>query len=162
MPVYELVPIDRLNGSTKRGMVFLRCEEESDLNAIAAFAELSGDRTRRNRERDLRARFDYWIAGGRNDIWFHGWPNVRKYKPCFVFKWKENRACHRFYGFLCHPTPNKNPAFQLCVLCSHAVKTEWETDPSELDGALALSGDVDVLAAIKMTYLDKEKTQWSN
>lgn len=124
-----------------------------------AFQRLSG-----NIVRQVRSRFDYWIDGGIEPRYFHGWPNNLKYKDCWVFKWKESRRCHRLYGFLCHPRRLSNPRFQLCVLVSHATKNEWETDPTELDDANLLRADVLVIAAIEKAFPDTKGStnQWLN
>jgi hypothetical protein len=81
-----------------------------------------------NQRRDLLSRIQRWIDGANGPKrWFHNFTNEAAYLMCFVFKAGE----HRFYGYLCHPLPNTNPGLQACVLCSHAVKHEWETDPAE-------------------------------
>lgn len=83
---------------TRRGLAFLISESEMNISAKGVFDKLS-----LNRERQVRSRFDYWLDGGTNDKWFHGWPNNPIYKDCFVFKWRESNQHHRFYGFLCNP-----------------------------------------------------------
>ncbi len=115
-------------------------------------------------ERELLDRFDYWIAGGIHDRYFHGWPNDAEYKDCFVFKWKKKRDCHRIYGFLDHPTPGSNPRFQLCVLVSHAKKSEWETDRRELDNVKGLRNKPAVRVAIRKAFPDGKLVarQWLN
>lgn len=122
--VVELVSGHRV---TRRGLAFLLCQGDRHINAKEVFDTLNP-----KREQEIRTRFDHWLDGGINEKWFHGWPHNPKYKDCFVFKWKENRQDHRFYGFLCHPLPSY-PGFQVCVLVSHAKKNTWETNPSELD-----------------------------
>jgi hypothetical protein len=131
--------------------VFLSCDG-NEVSALKKFQQLKG-----NEERDIRSRFDYWIGGGIHDKYFHGWPNDMEHKDCYVFKWRKGRQCHRFYSFLYHPTPLSNPGLQLCVLVSHAVKNEWNTDPRELDGAKRLRGTPAVIAAIKKEFPDKEE-----
>jgi hypothetical protein len=110
----------------RRGLAFLICEGEKNIDAKSVFHALKV-----KRERELRRRFDYWLDGGVNALWFHGWSNPT-YKDCFVFKWKENKQNHRLYGFLCNPLSGYRD-FQLCVLISHATKNTRETDPTELD-----------------------------
>ncbi|MFH0958237.1 MAG: hypothetical protein V1897_05990 [Pseudomonadota bacterium] len=122
--VVELVSGHKI---TRRGLAFLICQGDQDVNAKVVFDMLIP-----KREREIRTRFDHWLDGGTNKKWFHGWPDNPNYKDCFVFKWRENRQHHRFYGFLCHPLP-LDLGFQFCVLVSHAKKNTWETNPSELD-----------------------------
>jgi len=148
-PVYEIVGIDGLRVSPHRGIVFLRDSQDPLLNASAVF-EILG----KKRSLMVRSRFDYWIDRNVCDDYFHGWPGDSQYKGCFVFKWKHNRQCHRLYGFLHHPYVNTRRAFQLCVLCTHATKNQWATDPAELAGALALSTDRLVHTALSMKFLD--------
>lgn len=112
---------------TRRGLAFLVCANDKNINGKTFF-----ERLKPKREREVRSRFDYWLEGGINNHYFHGWPNNSNYKNCFVFKWKENRQNHRLYGSICNPILN-DPGFQFCVLVSHATKNTWETDPNELD-----------------------------
>ena len=111
----------------------------------------------------MRTRFDLWIDGGTHDKYFHGWPSQPRYKQCFVFKWKDGQACHRMYGFLFHPQAG-NPAFQVCVLATHAIKLAWETDPRELEGAVKLWNDPLVIAAIMAAFSDAKEGRkpWVN
>ena len=154
---YRVRRVGGLRGSNWRAVVFLTCDADSEINASEAFEKLL-----QKRRRELLDRFDHWIAGGVQDNYFHGWPNNPRYKNCFVFKLREKRLCSRFYGFLFHPIPNANPRFQVCVLCSKATKTEWETDPSELDGANVLRIKPQVIAAIRREFVDGREGQWLN
>jgi len=146
---YIVVPVPELKPSERRGIVFLN-DGLGTLDALGAFNVLKV-----KYRRELLDRFDYWIGGGVQDRYFHGWPNVPEYKDCFVFKWKENRNCHRLYGFLYHPQKRTRPRFQLCVLISHAVKKEWETDPQELIGAKQLRNELEVIRAIRERFPDE-------
>ena len=156
---YAVVPINGLKKSRRRAIVFLRSDEDDSLDAAAVFAGLSD-----KREMELRTRFDYWIDGGIQDNYFHGWPNNPKYRKCFVFKWRHKRQNHRFYGFLCNPTPKSNRRFQLCVLCSDATKRDWNTDPNELKAVEELRLVPAVRGAIEMVFPDTEAgvTSWLN
>jgi hypothetical protein len=147
---YEVVPIPGLRSSEKRGIVFLRSDANDELNASTAFDALP-----ENVERKVRDRMDYWIDGGVNDNYFHGWPNDANYKECFTFKWNYRTELHRFYGFLYHPLRKTNARFLLCVLLTHAVKNNWNTDPKELGRANALRVDPRVIAAIAMAFPDE-------
>ena len=56
-----------------------RVAGRSELDAKRSFAALSG-----SRDRDIRKKFDYWLAGGPPiDRWFHGWPNDSECRECF-------------------------------------------------------------------------------
>lgn len=140
---YVVELVDGNPPNTRRGLAFLICKSNADINAKSTFDELNI-----KRQREIRTRFQWWLDGMINDKWFHGWPNDPSYKDCFVFKWKEKRQNHRLYGFLCHPL-NHNPRFQLCVLVSHASKSKHNTDPRELDGANKLKVNENVKKAIQ-------------
>ena len=142
--------IEGLRPSDLRGVVFLTCDTEK------ASAKVAFDSLKLKQKRTMLDRFDYWISGGKQDKYFHGWPNDPKFKECFVFKLYYTQQWHRFYGFLCHPQPASRPRFQVCVLCSHAIKAVWETDPNELQGADALRVDPRIGAAIAMIFPDKQ------
>jgi hypothetical protein len=142
---YHIVPIAGLQRSEVRAVVFLSSDMHRTIDAATVFAAL-----KEKPKRTLLDRFDYWVSGGRQDKYFHGWPNQTNYKECFVFKLQS----HRLYGFLCNPQPIHRPRFQLCVLCLHAFKKEWETDFSELDRTDALRKDADVMAAVKSLFRD--------
>ena len=92
------------------------------LNAKAVFAGLKIDQ-----ERDVRKKFDYWLAEGKHDGWFHGWRTDEDVKYCFTFKWAEKRLNHRFYGYLWNPQPKTNPRFHICVLMFHESKNDEST-----------------------------------
>ena len=144
--VYLVQPILGLRRSARRVVALLRSDDDNRVNAGEAFENLSA-----RQDREVRTRMDYWINGGTNDRWFHGWPNDPKYKRCFVFKWKEQRQGKRLYGFLCHPKPS-SPRLSLCVLGIHATKNERETDISELDRIVGLMYDNSVKIAIKQSF----------
>lgn len=145
---FTIVPVDGLAASDRRGIAFLVANDES-LNGQAVFARLPV-----KQERDLRARFDYWIGNGVRDNYFHGWPNQPEHRHCFVFKWNQGRLHHRLYGFLCHPQPQTRPRFQVCVLALHTTKTARETDPSILATLASLIGSPDVKVALAEAFSD--------
>ena len=155
---YVVRVVPGLRRSTRRSVAFLISSENPDLDAAAVFGRLKDKRLR-----ELRTRFDLWIDGGRHAKYFHGWPNDPQYKHCFVFKWNDGLACHRMYGFLFHPQAG-NPAFQVCVLATHAIKTTWETPPGELEGANKLRNDPLVIAAVRTAFPDAKegRKQWVN
>jgi hypothetical protein len=106
---------------SRRQVGILQGDNELDITTgIAALKE--------NQRRDLLSRVQRWLDGfdGPKN-WFHNFPNDQICPACFVFK----VGNHRFYGYLYHPLPKTDSGLQLCVLCSHAIKHEWETDPAE-------------------------------
>ena len=143
--VYSVRRIEGLKQSSRRGVVFLECKQDEDIDAAAVFEKLD-----ENRERELRDRFEYWIDGFHHDKYFHGW-KAPGYRECFVFKWRHKGKNHRFYAFLCHPKPS-NYRFQICVLVSHTTKSVWNTDSSELDEANKLRVNQDVISVIENEF----------
>jgi|SRR5215510_4115725 len=149
----KVEPIENLQRSKDRALAFLICPSEPDVDAKETFESLPADK-----QRLLRDRFDYWLQHGKHNPYFHGW-NHSPYKTCFVFKWKEKRQHQRLYGFLIHPCPNTDKSLEVCVLVSHAPKNTEETDPAELNGALALSQRLDVIRAVKIAFPDIRKEE---
>jgi len=140
----------------QRAVGFLQGDTDLSLNGQSKFAALTAAR-----EREVRTRFDYWISDGRNPRWFHGWPDLTKYKKCFTFKWRENRQHQRLYGFLHHPKQKTHPRFQVCVLIFHDEKNEDETDFSILDRLNQLRKDLLVIAAINKEFPEeRSKAKW--
>jgi hypothetical protein len=135
----------------RRAIGFLEEVGTSSLNAKARFDSLAPVK-----DRDVRKKFDYWLGDGRHDNWFHGWPNDHDVKECFCFKWDEKRQHHRFYGFLCHPQPKRNPPFRVCVLAYHDVKNDESTNRNLLIRSMKLRGDVMVRMAISLVFSDEE------
>jgi hypothetical protein len=152
---YLVLPIEGLKRSDRRTVAFLTKLDDASLNARAVFDKLDN-----KQKRTVLDRFDHWIEGAEgaapHDKYFHGWPNNQEYKQCFVFKWKRGNGHHRLYGFLFNPQPIARANFRVCVLVSHAIKSTWETDPSELKAAKALHDNVPVIAALKALYPDKK------
>jgi len=144
---YSVSPLGGLRSNDRRGLAFLECSDDTDINAKTVFEKLQ-EKTKR----DLRTRFDHWIDGNRHDKYFHGSPSDPRYKECFVFKWRKGKVHHRLYGFLIHPKPQRNPRFQVCVLVSHGTKTEEYTDLTELDGAKDLRTRKEVIQAVKRAF----------
>lgn len=153
---FRLVP--GVNPSSGRAVGFL--EGDDQLDAGQVFDGLDEKALRR-----IGSIMDWWIAGHDSpDEWFHGWPNDPYYKNCFTFRWKEKRAGNRLYGFLCHPRPISDRSFQLCALCIHAVKTEFETEQVELDRVNTwhrASGTRGAIAT-KFPEYSQEKKGWKN
>jgi|ERR1022692_421790 hypothetical protein len=134
---------------TLRAVGFL--EGHGELNAGPVFDGLNIEA-----ERALKARMNYWLSGNNSPSkWFHGFPNDKDHKNCFVFKYQERR----FYGFLCHPMPKTKPRLQLCVLCIHATKNEWETDKAELDRVKEWLIGMASIGTIQYLYLEYGKQE---
>jgi hypothetical protein len=133
--------IDDLSSPERRAVGFL--EGHPELNAGREFEAL------RSKDQDrVRSGMDRWCDGQPGPKkWFHGW-NEPEYRECMVFKLNE----HRFYGFKCHPLPNSNPAFLLCVLNIHVYKRETETDDAELDRVNQWRTNVGAQSAIARVY----------
>ena len=148
----DLVFIEGLRPSKRRGIALLRMDGDPAVDAVATFKALSQDR-----EREVRSRFDTWIEGAQhNKRWFHGF-DTKDYRDCMVFKWKHRNKGQRLYGFVSNPLPRTNRGFQLCVLTNHGEKVQWETDPAELNKARDLRGDPLVCAVIKMRFPDGQQ-----
>lgn len=154
---YSIALIPGLGKSERRGIVFLR-SEDGRLNAHAEFLKIDSSKELKNRARELRARFDWWIANRpqHQNNWYHGWDR-EDYKHCFCFKLNMKNVMHRFYGFVCHPQPKTRCRFELCVLCSFDIKPGDETEKSNLREAMKLFADMDVRNALKLHFPDIEK-----
>lgn len=143
---YSAVSIAGVKRNENRAVAFLQCAENKDINAKTAFEKLENAR-----QRDLLSRCDHWVDGQHHNKYHHGFDGAG-YRECYVFKVKVAGLHHRFYGFLIRPMPETKPRFQVCVIVSHAIKTTWETDPSELDGANRLRNTDEVVQAIKREF----------
>jgi hypothetical protein len=144
---YSVTLVEGVQASSHRGVCFLESGSDGDVNGKAVF-----DGLKAKLRNDVLSRFDYWLGGGKQDKYFHGWPGDRGYKWCFVFKWKEAGTYHRLYGFLFHLPTSSDPGFQVCVLVSHARKNSQNTDPSELEAVMRLRNKPEVIAAVKKAY----------
>lgn len=154
---YSIKAISGLAASTRRSVVFL-LSDECNLDAETRFSSMNEpNKSRSNQQRNVLNRMDYWIGGGHNDRWFHGWPNQPRYASCFTFKWNYRDIDQRFYGFLCNPLRESNPRFQLCVLHSHGEKVQQNTEPGFLELAIRLSKTPSVVKAIEEIFPDQEK-----
>lgn len=148
---FRLVPQIRRN--ERRAVGFL--EGHGELNAASVFDGL--DEKQKN---FMRVSMDIWVDGANGPATrFHGFPNDADYWMCFVFKAKEKRQHHRFYGYLCNPQPTLNPKLQLCVLCIHAMKNERETDRAELERVKAWHSSIAAKQAVQAIFPDQEKNK---
>lgn len=146
---FRLVPQIRQND--RRGVGFLVGHNE--LDAAMVFENLD-----EKQKHFVLVSMDLWVDNGPAPATrFHGFPNDSEYFFCFVFKAKEKRQHHRFYGYLCHPLPIPNQRFQLCVLCIHAMKNENATDRSELARVKIWSSSAAARQAIQLAFADQDK-----
>jgi len=149
MITFRLVP--EVRQSSRRVVGFL--EGHRELDAAREFYAL-----KQSRKMFVSVSIEEWANGG-NDIItrFHGFPNDSEYPLSFVFKVKEKRLGHRFYGYLYQPQPMISPRLQICVLCIHALKDEAETDRKELKRVDDWRKSNAAQAAIRVVYPDKKK-----
>jgi hypothetical protein len=82
-----------------------------------------------------------------------------KFDGTDYFVFKDVGKKHRFYGYLCHPLPNTNARFLLCVLTTYARKKEDQTDQAELKRVTDWMNAPSTKAAIKLAYPDLKKSQ---
>jgi hypothetical protein len=130
-----------------RGVVFLRCDQDQNVNAEAVFNALK-DKDRNG----MRAKFEHWMIGNDGPSqWFHGFDDEER-KHCFAFKRTKHHTRYRYYGFLMHPLPATIPNYWLCVLATHTQKNTEATDPGETNFINALRIRPDVFAAIKKSF----------
>jgi len=152
---YKFSTVDgqRIGG---RAIGFLEEILDAEKGTLLLGAKAKFDSLPLPKERDVRKRFDLWLDYGRNDNWFHGWPNDVPVKECFTFRWEEKgRKCHRLYGFLCNPQPKTNPSRRICVLAYHDIKNDWNTDRSILIDLMSLRASSVVRAAIAFVFPDE-------
>jgi hypothetical protein len=136
-----------------RGLAFLDCDEDADVNAKKVFEALKP-----KRQYTVRDRFDHWLDGGQFKKYHHGWPNDPDRRNCYVFKWLDGNTGHRLYGFLCHPR-GSDPKFQVCVLVAHSQKNENETEQWVINLVNRLRLDPDVLKDVRKRKVFKEASK---
>ena len=140
-----------------RALGFLRADGIPELDAQEVFEGLVP------KDADLvRGRFGLWLEGKIYDKYFHG-RGEPEYKHCFYFKWEKKRKPQRLYGFLCHPKPDTEKAFILCVLAYFDTKDD-STDLAILDRLNKLRQDLNVIAAISTEYPEFTggQTKWKH
>jgi hypothetical protein len=133
-----------LRFSARRAVGFL--DGDPQMDAAGNYAGFgTNDKSTMNR------RIEHWaLPKDGPKAWFHGWPNDKKYRECFVFKLNE----HRLYGFLCNPLPNSNPRFQLCTLIIYTAKYERKTERTILKKVEQWRTSSAVREAIAYVYPD--------
>jgi hypothetical protein len=149
---YSVTLVEGVQASSHRGICFLESESDRDVNGKTVFVGLKA-----KLKYDMLSRFDYWLGGGTQNKYFHGWPGDKDCGRCFVFKKKEAGTHHRFYGFLINPRSSSDPGFQVCVLVSHARKNSENTDPSELEAVIRLRNRPEVIGAVKRVFPELTK-----
>ena len=77
-----------------------------------------------------------------------------RFDGTYIFVFKDVAKKLRFYGFLCHPLPQTNPSFLLCVLTTYAKKKEDNTNPADLKRVETWMTSSSTKAAIKLAYPD--------
>jgi len=136
---------------SRRAVGFLRGHDE--LDAAEWFYALKA-----SRKSFTLVSMETWASGSMDiKTRFHGFPNDTEYPLSFVFKTKENKAGHRFYGYLYHPEPITYPRLEICVLCIHAFKNDKDTDRTELKRVDEWSKNTAAKAAIRAEIADKKK-----
>lgn len=134
-------------GRYRQDVVFLECPEDAEVNGRTVF-----DALKEKQRTDMLNRFDLWQQGMQHvDKYFHGF-NAAADRECFVFKLKVAGTYHRFYGFLISPRPVSDARYRLCVLTSHARKSQENTDPSELNLVNKIRVKPEVIAAVKKEF----------
>jgi len=149
---YSVTPVQGLQSSLRLGIAFLESETDAGVDGKEFLENLTP-----KLRYDFNSRFDLWLSGRPCDKYFHGWPNDKDRKGCFVFKKKEAGTHHRLYGFLINPRPLTDPGFKVCVLVSHAQKNSPNTDPLELEAVMRLRNNPEVIAAVKRAYPERTK-----
>jgi hypothetical protein len=130
-----------------RGVVFLRSDNNPDVNAETVYKAL-----KQNDQNRMRDKFDRWMRGNDGPShWFHRFDDEDR-KHCLVFKRRKRYSHYRYYGFLTHPHPNTDPGYELCVLATHTQKNTEATDPAETNFVNALRVRFDVIAAVKKSF----------
>jgi len=145
--------VAEMRQGSRRAVGFL--EGQRELDAAEWFYSL-----KTSRKRFVLDSMEDWASGG-TDITtrYHGSPNDREFPHSFVFKAKERRLGHRFYGYLYNPEPKTNSRLQICVLCIHAFKNEKDTDRAELKRVDDWRNSNAAQAAIRVVYPDKKKDE---
>jgi hypothetical protein len=154
--------IERIKGhsydqSVRRVVVFLFSNpEEPEFNAKKEF-----DALKDKHRFELQTRFDHWQRGEHKPDWHHGW-NEPAYQDCYVFKRKEHKVRYRYYGFLVRPRLTTDGGFTVCVLVSHASKSQEETDKTILNRMSALANSQVVIQLITKELPEHEEEEKGN
>lgn len=141
----------------RNALGFIYADGIPELDAKAHFDGLD------QKDSDLvRNRFGIWLEGKAYDKYHHGWPSNPQYKLCHVFKWETRHKPQRLYGFKCHPKPDTDKGFVLCVLAYFGTKDDT-TDYAILGRLNKLREDLNVIAAISVEYSEYGgKPKWQH
>jgi hypothetical protein len=107
-----------------------------------------------NEKRELKVNLERWLDGqngpkGR----FHNFEGDSIAPMAFVFKAQD----HRFYGYRENPLPRTAPSLQVIVLCSHAIKAGYDTDPAEKRFIKQMAESPNSASALKSVFDDTPK-----
>jgi hypothetical protein len=121
----------------------------SELNVTNGIKILSA-----NQKRELKVNLERWLDGqngpkGR----FHNFEGDSIAPMAFVFKAYE----HRFYGYRVNPLPRTARSLQAIVLCSHAIKPGYDTDPDQKRFVKKMAESSDAASALKSVFDDTPK-----
>jgi len=107
-----------------------------------------------NQKRDLRVNLERWLDGLNGPkSRFHNFEGDSIAPMAFVFKAQD----HRFYGYRVNPLPKTAPSLQVIVLCSHAIKPGYETDPAQKSFIKKMAESPESLFALKSVFDDTPK-----
>ncbi|MGO9940669.1 MAG: hypothetical protein ACLPH3_23645 [Terracidiphilus sp.] len=121
----------------------------SDLNVTDGIKTLSA-----NQKRELKVNLERWLDGQNGPkTRFHNFEGDSIAPMAFVFKASE----HRFYGYKVNPLPRTAPSLQAIVLCSHAIKPGYETDPDQKRLIKKMAESSDAASALKSVFDDTPK-----
>jgi hypothetical protein len=121
-----------------------------DLNVTDGIKSLS-----ENQKRELKVNLERWLDGHNGPkSRFHNFEGDSIAPMAFVFKAQD----HRFYGYKVNPLPNTSPSLQAIVLCSHAVKPGYETDPALKSFIRKMAESSDSSFALKSVFDDTPKS----
>ena len=120
-----------------------------DLNVTDGIKTLSA-----NQKRDLKVNLERWLDGHNGPkSRFHNFEGDSIAPMAFVFKAQD----HRFYGYKVNPLQKTAPSLQVIVLCSHAIKPGYETDPVQKSLIRKMSESPDSSSALRSVFDDAPK-----
>lgn len=120
-----------------------------DLNVTEGIKTLS-----ENQKRELKVNLERWLDGHTGPkSRFHNFEGDSVAPMAFVFKAQD----HRFYGYRANPLPKTAPSLQVIVLCSHSIKSGYETDPGQKRFIKKLAESPEYASARKSVFDDIPK-----
>jgi hypothetical protein len=122
-----------------------------DLNVADGISNLSA-----NEKRELKVNLERWLDGQNGPkTRFHNFEGDSIAPMAFVFKSSD----HRFYGYRVNPLPKTEPSLQVIVLCSHAIKPGYETDPAQKRLVKKMAESSESASALKSVFDDTPRDQ---